>query len=126
MSVGQRFKQLLFFLDKTGSELAKDISVTETAISKTVRGASLPSSKLLIPLGEKLGVSADWLLFGVGEMYLVKKEDSPKAKKNTKEGLESSKIQALEMEIKYLKQRLEDKEQVIKSKNEIINFLKEE
>lgn len=131
-SISQRFKQLLFFLDKNRTELAKEISVTEPAISKTVKGTTLPSSKLLIPLGEKLGISADWLLFGVGDMYLSQKEAStitseeiPKTEDKTKEGKESGKIRELEIELKHLKERLKEKDEMIRTKDKLIQLLEQ-
>ena len=70
MSISQRFKTLLFNLDLNARELANELSVAQSTVSKSISGDTLPSSKMLIPLGEKLNVNVNWLLFGNGEMFL--------------------------------------------------------
>lgn len=106
--INQRLRELLFLFKKNGSELAKDLGVTQSTVVRTLKGETLPSSKFLIPLGEKLGVSIDWLLFGKGEML-----ENEKKSKKSKEG-DSEKVKLLEQQIKLLKQTIGDKDEIIK------------
>jgi transcriptional regulator with XRE-family HTH domain len=64
--MNQRFKELLFSVDKNATSLAKELNVSKTAVLRILSGENQPSSKVLIPLGEILNVNINWLLFGVG------------------------------------------------------------
>ena len=135
----ERFRQILFFLKKTEQVLANDINVSRPTINKIINGENQPSSKVLIPLGEKLGISIDWLLFGAGEMFINppttdtknisgdvgtlqigNNNKSKNIKSNNTTGDGYSKIKELETEVKLLKQHLKEKDKQIESKDEVI------
>lgn len=71
MSVHQRFEELLRELKSNGTKLAKELDVSQTAISRILNGSTLPSSRVLIPLLEKYPrVNLTWLLVGKGSMFV--------------------------------------------------------
>lgn len=116
MSIDERIKSVMFFFRKSGTDLAKDLGITKSTITRTLKGETLPSSKLLIPLGEKLGVSIDWLLFGEGEMLREKKENaasSENGKKSKSSKVDAERIKSLEEQNKLLKQTISDKDEII-------------
>jgi transcriptional regulator with XRE-family HTH domain len=125
----ERFGEMLFLLKKTATDLAREIDVSRTTISKIMSGENQPSSKILIPLGEKLNININWLLFGVGEMFMDSAVTGDSQKnKTTAQGS----VKDCEKEIKQLKQQLKDKDslieeknkQIIEAKDEIIKLLK--
>lgn len=116
MSVDERIREIMFFYRKSGADLAKDLGITKATIGRTLKGETLPSSKFLIPLGEKLGVSIDWLLFGEGEMLREKKENaasSENGKKGKSSKADVERIKSLEEQNKLLKQNISDKDEII-------------
>ncbi|WMX17168.1 helix-turn-helix transcriptional regulator [Aureispira sp. CCB-E] len=71
MSVRQRFEDLLIRLKINGSQLARELGISQTSVSRILSGSTLPSSKVLIPLVEKYPtVNLTWLLVGKGEMFV--------------------------------------------------------
>ena len=66
----ERFDLLLKTLKINAATLAKEIKVSRPAITRIIKGEVEPSSKILVPIGEKLGVNIDWLLFGRGNMFV--------------------------------------------------------
>lgn len=117
MSVNERIREVMFFYRKNATDLAKDLGITKATIGRTLKGETLPSSKFLIPLGEKLGISIDWLLFGEGDMMrgasqrVVSDEGGEPRKKATE--LETQQIKSLEAQVKLLKQTIKDKDEII-------------
>jgi transcriptional regulator with XRE-family HTH domain len=130
MSVHQRFKKVIKESGKNANNLASEMNVSHTAISRVLKGENLPSSKLLIPLGEKFGVSIDWLLFGVGEMFI---DPSGVNKVNSSKGDDKKKDQSAKLckkELELLKDKLKEKElliiektKLLEAKDKIINLL---
>jgi transcriptional regulator with XRE-family HTH domain len=114
MSITQRFKTLLYKLDFNASQLADELNVAKSTVTKSINGDTLPSSKILIPLGEKLNISIDWLLFGKGEMFLegessnVNKIDSSSSRNST-----YADIKLLNDKVVLLEQSVKDKEKLI-------------
>lgn len=120
MSLDQRFKKIMFTLDLNSTALAEKLNLRQSTISKTISGATTPSAKVLIPIGEKLDISLDWLLFGDGEMFRSKK-DSPEGKS---ENGSNEKIELLEKQIELLNKLVEDKDKHIKDQDDLIKLLK--
>jgi len=128
MSVHQRFKEIMFRLEENGASLGRELDVSKTAILKIANGTSLPSSKILIPLGEKLGVSADWLLFNVGTMFLngegfktstantplPSKGENEKGVLEQKLEIQVQKNELQEQQITLLSKTIEDKDEIIR------------
>ncbi|WMX13208.1 MULTISPECIES: helix-turn-helix domain-containing protein [unclassified Aureispira] len=78
MAINQRFKQLLEELKVNANQLAKELNISQPTIAKTLSGATLPSSKLFVPLLEKYPtVNLNWLISGKGEMFV---DENPMSK----------------------------------------------
>lgn len=127
MSVKQRFKDLINYFNKNATTFANDLDVSKTAITRIINGDTLPSSKILIPLGEKLKVNLNWLLLGKGEMFdsedttPVKNKDLEQLTKiiNTlEESNEESKKRGETMDkyIALLEQKIEELEREVNKK----------
>lgn len=133
MSIGQRFKTLLFKLDLNAKNLAKELNVAQSTISKFISEETLPSSKALIPLGEKLNVNINWLLFGYGEMFL--NDDNSNNQKiingdvsnaqigDNNKNTTNSNNNSSTTEIEYLKKVIESKDAQLKDKERLISIL---
>lgn len=114
MPVDERIREVMFFYRKNATDLANDLGITKSTIARTLKGETLPSSKLLIPLGEKLGISIDWLLFGEGEMLREKKESTTSGENGKKSSkVDAERIKSLEEQNKLLKQTISDKDEII-------------
>lgn len=120
MSINQRFKKILFTLNKNSTELADTLELRQSTISKTMKGTTTPSAKVLIPLGEKLDISIDWLLFGDGEMLRSNRQIVGSMEDKSS----NEKIKLLEKQIELLNKMVEDKDKHLKDKEELINSLK--
>jgi transcriptional regulator with XRE-family HTH domain len=71
MAIHTRFKELLDSLKVNGNQLAKELNLSQTSISRILGGNTLPSSKVLIPLAKKYPkINLTWLLIGEGEMFI--------------------------------------------------------
>jgi transcriptional regulator with XRE-family HTH domain len=123
MSINQRFKKILFTLDKSSTSLANDLELRQSTISKTISGATSPSAKILIPLGEKLDISIDWLLFGDGEMFRSKR-NSLEVNSTGENDNSNETIRLLKKQIELLNKMVADKDQHIKDKEALIQSLK--
>lgn len=130
MTIKERLELLIKELGLNPTSLSKRLNLSQTSIQKNIEGKSLPSSKILIPLGEKLGVSIDWLLFGKGTMFLpdvdnqslieineaiIKYKVSPSIDPNRKVP-----IHDIDFLIEVLRGQLEDKDRIIEEKEKRI------
>lgn len=117
MSINKRIESVMYHFRKSGTELAKDLGITKSTITRTLKGETMPSSKLLIPLGERLGVSIDWLLFGEGDMLRNGDKSIAHSPKDLEKGKgkqsENEKMELLEQQIKLLQKSIVDKEEII-------------
>jgi transcriptional regulator with XRE-family HTH domain len=120
MSVDQRFKYILKHLDINATSISKELNVSKTALSRIASGDTMPSSKILIPLGEKFGINLNWFLLGTGDMFTDKQGASNGTKKNS--GVD---VKTLQKENKQLKDQNEQLKAHLKDKEEIISLLKE-
>lgn len=69
-ATGNRFKQIADKLfDGNLSELARNLEMKPQALTKYVKGESMPGGLILIRLYD-LGVNINWFLTGEGEMLL--------------------------------------------------------
>ena len=98
MSVKQRFNQILDYFEKNATNFSKELEVSKTAITRIANGDTLPSSKVLIPLGDKFGINLNWLLLGTGDMFADKQKASNGTKKNS-----GADVKTLQKENKQLK-----------------------
>lgn len=72
-SVGNRLHHLRQHLAYSQRELARNIGISPATIGFIENGQREPSREFLEKLHLSLRVSADWLLFGEGEMFLPSK-----------------------------------------------------
>lgn len=68
MDMSFRILQRRSALQMTQSKLAKKIGVSRVSVSQWERGDTSPKGENLYKLAEALGVSADWLLTGKGDL----------------------------------------------------------
>ncbi|WMX16537.1 helix-turn-helix transcriptional regulator [Aureispira sp. CCB-E] len=151
--MNERFKYMLFFLKKTETTLARELNVSRNTITKITGGTNQPSSKVLVPLAEKLNININWLLLGVGEMFINPPITDTKNisgdvgflqigddNKNEKINIKSNKdntyhnVKSVESLIQQLKEKdkqiaakdevIRSKDEIIRSKDEIIHLLK--
>jgi transcriptional regulator with XRE-family HTH domain len=122
MPINQRFEQIINFVGNK-SKLAEKLGVKPSTIGKTAKGDTAPSSKLLVPIGEKLGISIDWLLFNKGEMFLPEPIDKKIINSrntniaigdNAKNTKNSQNTASDVSKIAYLEQRVKDLEEHVK------------
>ena len=74
-TAGQRIKHLRMSRHMTGQQLADMLGVSRPHITQIEGGKKGVSADLLRALEQTTGVSADWILFGRGEMYLRDTEE---------------------------------------------------
>ena len=77
MAIHTRFKELLDCFKVNGNQLAKELNLSQTSISRILGGDTLPSSKVLIPLAKKYPkINLTWLLIGEGEMFISSNKEN--------------------------------------------------
>ncbi|WMX15302.1 helix-turn-helix domain-containing protein [Aureispira sp. CCB-E] len=126
MTVHERLEKVIRKSKKNANSLASEINVSHTAISRALRGETLPSSKILIPLGEKLGISIDWVLFGVGEMFMDSSkviEEKGEKKKGTDSKNCKKELEQLKKELREKDLLIAEKTKLLEAKDKIINLL---
>ncbi|WMX13249.1 helix-turn-helix domain-containing protein [Aureispira sp. CCB-E] len=123
MTVQERFKKLLFALETNGSNLAKQISVSQPSIARIINGENYPSHKVLIPLIEKFNVNSNWVLTGEGEMFIS--QDTTPVKNKDLEQLTKI-IEALEQSNEESKKRGETMDKYIAILEQKIEELEKE
>ncbi|MCU0436666.1 MAG: transcriptional regulator [Raineya sp.] len=69
-TANQRFMEVKQMLNINNSNLAKELQVSHTAIKNIVDGNTGVSVNIAKRLKEAFNISSDWLLDGIGEMYL--------------------------------------------------------
>lgn len=75
MNIQTRFKELRKCLNLTQTELAESIGVTRGVIANIELGRVPPRAGLLQMIVEKYKVNKDWLIDGVGEMFIIAMEN---------------------------------------------------
>jgi len=125
MAVQERFAKAMKRVGKNTNSLGKALGVTDSAISRVLKGQTLPSSKILIPLGEKLGISIDWILFGAGDMFINPSELNAvkKEREEKKESKNSKEIENLKQKLKAKDLLIQEKTKLLEAKDKIINLL---
>ncbi len=73
MSICKRIKELKSVLKMTSSELGIKLNIPARTIGSYERGEAQPGSKFLNALILEFGVNINWLLSGVGDMFITKK-----------------------------------------------------
>jgi transcriptional regulator with XRE-family HTH domain len=64
-TLGRRLRELRGF-DLTQGELAKELGISQSQLSKYERGVAAPPADILFYIKQRFEVSIDWLLTGEG------------------------------------------------------------
>ncbi len=64
-TLGRRLRELRGF-DLTQGELAKELGISQSQLSKYERGVAAPPADILFTIKQRFRVSIDWLLTGEG------------------------------------------------------------
>jgi transcriptional regulator with XRE-family HTH domain len=64
-TLGRRLRELRGF-DLTQGELAKELGISQSQLSKYERGAAAPPADILFFIKQRFRISVDWLLTGEG------------------------------------------------------------
>jgi transcriptional regulator with XRE-family HTH domain len=64
-TLGRRLRELRGY-DLTQGELAKELGISQSQLSKYERGAAAPPADILFFIKQRFRVSVDWLLTGEG------------------------------------------------------------
>jgi len=72
--IAKRIRILMVKEYLTPTEFAKKAGLNPAQVSRLQKNADTISTKLLIRISKAFNVSIDWMLFGIGEMHLTKKE----------------------------------------------------
>ncbi|HEX8546716.1 MAG TPA: helix-turn-helix transcriptional regulator [Cytophagaceae bacterium] len=124
----ERLEDLLKYLDINQKEFSKFTGVSENTLSNAKKGKNMPNLEFFNAIFRVVpNLNAQWLYMGVGEMFadpsneLNHKDFSskPAKKKDLKMEDCTEELENAEMEIEFLKNQVEDK-------NEIITLLKKE
>jgi len=75
-TVGLRIKKLREQLELKQADFAQQLSEDPKKISRIEKEVQFPDSNFLIQLGDRLDVSLDWILRGVGKMFLSDSDSS--------------------------------------------------
>jgi len=70
MSVGERLTLLRKTLEINQTDMAMAIGCSQANVSKYERNGTAMSIEFLIPLRKAYNVNLDWLLLGIGEMFV--------------------------------------------------------
>ena len=76
-TIGLRVKKVREQLELKQTEFAESLSEDAKKISRIEKNAQLPDSGFLVQIGERMGVSLDWMLRGIGEMFLSQRTSNP-------------------------------------------------
>ena len=75
-TIGLRIKKIREELDLKQADFAHQLSEDPKKISRIEKEVQFPDSNFLIQLGERLDVSLDWILRGIGKMFLSDSDSS--------------------------------------------------
>ena len=81
MDTGKRIKKVRQILNKSQQDLANEMSVTKQAISNIETGKCAAGLNLLRKLLVDYGVNLNYLIGGIGNMFVADEEIKPSLKK---------------------------------------------
>lgn len=68
-SIGDRLKAIRKFLDLNQEDVSKKLQVTNQTLSRYENSIRFPDSQFLQKFGVLFNVNANWLLYGIGDMF---------------------------------------------------------
>ena len=73
--INARFKKIRNLVNKSQHEFANDLEITKQAVSNIETGKSAPSLSVLEKLLEKYNINLNYIISGIGPIYLVNDEN---------------------------------------------------
>ncbi len=80
--IGERLKSVRTLLKKSQEELARELGITKQAISNIETGKSAPGIATLSKLLVDYDINLNYLISGIGEIILPKKENLKALREN--------------------------------------------
>jgi SOS-response transcriptional repressor LexA len=69
--IGKKFIELRKQLKLSQKAMSKELSVSQSAISQIEKGKTSPASELLQNISKAYNININWLLTGIGSMYIT-------------------------------------------------------
>ncbi len=69
-SIGERLKTIRKFLHLNQDVVSQKVQVTNQTLSRYENGTRFPDSLFLQEFGRIFNVNANWLLYGIGDLFL--------------------------------------------------------
>lgn len=82
---GNRLKQIRIFFKLSQTDFGKSIGVGRTAVTKVEANAGNFETKNYIKLSELYNISLNWLILGIGEMFIAPQEENKSVLSQLKE-----------------------------------------
>lgn len=80
--IGNRFKNIRKLLNKSQSQFANELLITKQAVSNIETSKSAPSIVVLAKLQEVYGINLNYIVSGIGDMFLAKEESYGEIRKS--------------------------------------------
>ena len=73
--INARFKKIRNLANKSQQDFANDLEITKQAVSNIETGKSAPSLAVLEKLLEKYNINLNYIVAGIGSIYLINNEN---------------------------------------------------
>ncbi len=87
-NIGTRLKQIRKLINKSQKELADELMLTKQAISNIETGKCLPSVSLLDKLLVKYNININYVISGIGEIFVTNNTSYKEIRKSLMEEVE--------------------------------------
>lgn len=81
-SIGDRLKIIRKFLDLNQESVSKELKITNQTLSRYEKGLRYPDSLFLQKFGNLYNVNANWLLYGIGDIFLKDSKQTPETEQD--------------------------------------------
>lgn len=110
--MNNRFKQIRKVLNMTQEDFGKALERTKRSIIFYEKGERSIDIPVITLLKEKFNVNAEWLIFGIGSMFLEEKKDDSKYQWliNTLDKLPEEDVKQIELEAQKILEEQYNKE----------------
>lgn len=103
MELHIRLQHYITATDTNVSRLSKELGISQSGLSRVIKGDSMPSYRVLDALS-RAGINLNWLMRGEGPML----------RRVVKQGTTLDQLDHLQRRIEMLESQLADKERIIK------------
>lgn len=69
-SIGSRLKTIRKFLDINQDIVSKSLKITNQTLSRYENNTRVPDARFLYEFGKLYNVNANWLLYGISDMFI--------------------------------------------------------